>query len=251
MDFSHLLFIDIETVAQRASYEELSPAWQALWDKKAQEYLRDAADDTPSSVYPKAAFHAEFGKIVCISCGYITGEGGDRKLKIKSFYGHDEKALLQEFAEMICKWHKGGKLLCAHNGKSFDYPFICRRLVIHGIPLPECLQLAGLKPWNVKHLDTLDLWKFGGNNYVSLNLIAQALCIPSPKDDIDGSMVYDVYWKENNLKRIVTYCQKDVLTLVQTFLRFNGQPLVSDGNVEMEDVTVADPTVQDVNVTVI
>ncbi|HSU27940.1 MAG TPA: ribonuclease H-like domain-containing protein, partial [Chitinophagaceae bacterium] len=162
---------------------------------------------------------------------------------IKSFYGDDEKILLAEFCEMLNKWSgDGSKYLCAHNGKEFDFPYLCRRLIINDLPVPAMLRLSGKKPWEINHLDTLDLWKFGDfKHYTSLNLLAQTLGIPTPKDDIDGSMVWSVYWsaktpeeKEKSLERIVTYCRKDVVTVAQIYLRMNGEPGVKAANIEIK-----------------
>lgn len=207
--------------------------WRELWDIKAQSLLRNKTEETSESVYPKASIYAEFGKIVCISCGCLQGAGENRKLVLRSYSGDDEKKLLKEFAEMLAKW--GGsadKYLCAHNGKEFDYPYLCRRMVINGISIPEALSISGRKPWEVRHLDTMEMWKFGDfKSYTSLKLLARAFGIPSPKDDIDGSMVYDVYWLEKNLQRITEYCQKDVLTLTQVLLRFHCEPLIKPENV--------------------
>lgn len=144
--------------------------------------------------------------------------------------------MLYEFSEMLKKWSAdGSKFLCAHNGKEFDFPYLCRRMVINQIAIPSILNMSGKKPWEVNHLDTMDLWKFGDfKNYTSLNLLAHSLGIQTPKDDIDGSMVWEVYWKEKNLPRIVTYCQKDVVTVAQIFLRMNGEPLIREENIEIK-----------------
>lgn len=224
---SNILFLDIETVSQQASFEELSDEWKALWRKKAESLLRNKENETPESIYARAAIYAEFGKIICISCGAMQ-EGTDRKLVLKSFCCDDEKKLLQDFSDMVNKWSAGpGKYLCAHNGKEFDFPYLCRRMTILGIEVPPMLYLAGKKPWEVNHLDTMELWKFGDyKSYTSLHLLACTLGVPTPKDDIDGSMVGDVYWKEKDSARIVTYCQKDVVTVAQVYLRLQGKPMI-------------------------
>jgi 3'-5' exonuclease len=236
LSLNNILFLDIETVPQYRGYNELSPEWKSLWDHKASLIIRNKEEETPGSVYNKAGIYAEFGKIICIGCGVITGSGEDKKLVIKSFYGDDEKLLLYQFAEMLNKWAAdGSKSLCAHNGKEFDFPYLCRRLIINNIPIPALLQLSGKKPWEVNHLDTLELWKFGEyKSYTSLNLLAHTLGIPTPKDDIDGSMVWKVYWEDKNTERIVTYCQKDVITVTQVLLRMNGEPLIRKANIEMK-----------------
>jgi uncharacterized protein YprB with RNaseH-like and TPR domain len=167
----------------------------------------------------------------------IQGKDEDKKLLIKSFCGHDEKLVLHQFCEVLNKWcAEPNKYLCAHNGKEFDFPYLCRRLIVNHLPIPEILKPHGKKPWDVPHLDTLDLWKFGDyKNYTSLSLLAQTLGIPTPKDDIDGSKVHEVYWKEKDLDRIVTYCQKDVATVAQVFLRMTGESLIRPENIEIKN----------------
>ena len=235
MNFNNILFLDIETVSQYETYNHLPDDWKELWDLKAGLINRNKEEETSESSYPRASIFAEFGKIICISCGYLQGSRDDRKLIIKSFCGHDEKKLLTEFADMLQKWSgDSDKYLCAHNGKEFDYPYICRRMIINGIEIPEALKISGRKPWEVRHLDTMELWKFGDyKSFTSLLLLATVLGIPTPKDDIDGSMVWDVYWNEQNLPRIVTYCQKDVLTIAQILLRFKGEQLLTEDDYEI------------------
>ena len=238
MIFNNILFLDIETVSQYETYNHLPDDWKELWDTKAGIINRNKEEETSESSYPRASIYAEFGKIICISCGYLQGDGESRKLIIKSYCGHEEKRLLTDFASMLKQWSgQTEKFLCAHNGKEFDYPYICRRMIINGIEIPEILKIAGRKPWEVRHLDTMELWKFGDyKNYTSLKLLAKVLGIPSPKDDIDGSMVNSVYWTENNLDRIVEYCQKDVITLAQVLLRFHCESLIKTENIAFKHV---------------
>lgn len=226
--FEKLLFLDIETVPMVPTYEELPERFKKLWDKKAG-LLKREDDDTPESLYPRAGIYAEFGKVICISFGMML----DGSFRIKSFYGDDEKTVLQEFATLLeTKLSSKDLLLCAQNGKEFDFPYLSRRMLINGIALPEILDLAGKKPWEVAHLDTMELWKFGDfKNYTSLELLAAVFDIPTPKDDIDGSQVGKVYYEDNDLERIVIYCQKDVLTIAQVFLRYQGKPLLEDEQV--------------------
>jgi 3'-5' exonuclease len=237
MNYNNILFLDIETVSQYDSYTQLPGEWKELWDLKAAILNRNKEEETSASIYPRASIYAEFGKIICISCGILQGQGENRKMTLKSFSGHDEKRLLEDFKEMLNKWsHDNERFLCAHNGKEFDYPYICRRMIINGIEIPEMLRIAGKKPWDVRHLDTLELWKFGDyKSYTSLKLLAKVLGIPSPKDDIDGSMVNEVYWGQKDLDRIVEYCQKDVITLTQVMLRFNCQPLIKQENITIKN----------------
>lgn len=231
----NILFLDIETVSQYEDYSDLPNEWKNLWDIKSTSLLKYHEAETNESLYPRAGIYAEFGKIICISCGVIQGNS-PRKMVLKSFASQDEREVLIPFIEMLNKWTADEpKFLCAHNGKEFDYPYLCRRMIVLGLPIPSILQISGKKPWEVAHLDTLELWKFGDyKNYTSLNLLALALGIPTPKDDIDGSQVGQVYWKEKDLPRIVTYCQKDVVTAAQIFLRMNGEPPIEPGNIEIK-----------------
>lgn len=233
---SNILFLDIETVPQQSSFTQLPDDWKQLWSKKADLLLRNNETDTTETIYNRAGIYAEFGKIICISCGVLQGSGSNKKISLKSFYGDDEALLLHSFAGMLDKWAvDASRFLCAHNGKEFDFPYLCRRMIINNIPVPFVLQLSGKKPWEVSHLDTMELWKFGDyKSFTSLNLLAHVLGIPTPKDDIDGSMVSEVYWKEQNLPRIVTYCQKDVVTVAQIYLRLNGESLISNENIEIK-----------------
>lgn len=242
MNFNNILFLDIETVSQVETYHQLDAEWKELWDHKARSLTRGAEAESGEEVYHKAGIYAEFGKIVCISCGCLQGSGEDRKLVIKSYFGDDERKLLLDFAGMLQSWsNSADKFLCAHNGKEFDYPYLCRRMVINGIEIPEALKISGRKPWEVRHLDTLEMWKFGDyKSYTSLKLLAKVLGIPSPKDDIDGSMVHGVYWEQKDLDRIVEYCQKDVLTLAQVLLRFHCEPLVKTTHVDIKTLRKAD-----------
>lgn len=222
------MVIDIETVPQYPLFSALPPNLQVLWEKKTQ-FQR--AEQTPEEFYQRAGIMAEFGKIICISMGVFDVQKHNLSLRIKSFYGHNEKAILSDFIALMNKQRKNF-LLCAHNGKEFDFPYLCRRMIINELQIPEQLQLAGKKPWEIKHLDTMDLWKFGDyKNYTSLDLLATILNIPTPKDDIDGSMVAQVYYHEQNLERIVNYCQKDVATTAQILLRLNGKSLINDDNI--------------------
>lgn len=233
VSMSKILFLDIETVPMHDSYAEMDATIKKLWDKKAEGMIRNdrTLDEsvTPEMIYRRAGIFAEFGKIICISTG-VFREG---KFRIKSFYGDDEYTVLIEFANLLnhhfnTQYH----ILCAHNGKEFDYPFIARRMLINGIKLPAILDIAGKKPWEVNHLDTMELWKFGDyKNYTSLALLAAVFNIPTPKDDIDGSQVYKVYWEEKDLPRIVNYCQKDTLTVAQIFLKYRGDKLLKDEDI--------------------
>ena len=232
LNLSHVLFLDIETVSGYPDYESMPEDWQYLWEDKTKFQRKD--EYSPSEFYPmRAGILAEFDKIVCVSVGFIHHEGNQMEFRVKSFYGNDEKILLQEFAQLLARHYHGPQFrLCAHNGKEFDFPYIARRMLILGLEIPEILNLAGKKPWEVQHLDTMELWKFGDfKNYTSLKLLAASFGIPTPKDDIDGSMVGAVYYQENDLERIKVYCEKDTLTVAQLLLRFQGLPLITENNV--------------------
>lgn len=237
IDIENVLFLDIETVPAFPEYSELSERLQKLWNKKAERlspYNTYPAEPVlPEQLYARAGIYAEFGRIICISvAAYKKGE-----LRIKSFSGHDEKALLTEFADLLKKrYNRPEHLLCAHNGKEFDFPFIARRMLVNGIKVPQILDLAGKKPWDVNHLDTMELWKFGDfKNYTSLDLLAAIFDIPTPKDDIDGSMVGEVYWRDHDLERIVSYCCKDVLTVAQIIRKYRGESLIPENRVVITD----------------
>jgi hypothetical protein len=223
-----ILFLDIETVSSVAEFADLSESWQELWEGKTR-YQR-GEDESAASYYPKrAAVMAEFGKVVCISCGFLNKADEQRVFRVKSFYGNDEKKLLTNFAAMLKNHFDKGYVLCAHNGKEFDFPYLSRRMLALGIGLPDCLNTSGLKPWEVPHIDTMEMWKFGDwKNYTSLKLLAALFDIPTPKDDIDGSMVGQVYWEEGDLERIVTYCQKDTVTVASVFLKMEGLPTIEE-----------------------
>jgi len=235
----NILFLDIETVSQHSTFEEVPDEWKPLWRHKAEILLKDkqpVSQEDVEKIYERSAIYAEFGKIICISCGIVSGPPTDRKLTLKSFSGDDEKALLTGFADLLRKWAPDhSKYLCAHNGREFDFPYLCRRMIIHGMNIPAVLNMSGKKPWEVQHIDTMELWKFGEyRSFVGLNLLAHTLGIPTPKDDIDGSQVGNVYWLYGDLPRIVTYCQKDVITVAQVYLRMHGESLIRDENIELK-----------------
>lgn len=233
IDLSNILFLDIETVPMVSDYEYLDDRGRMLWDKKASK-IAQSQDDTPETLFARAGIFAEFGKIICISCGILTIEDSETVLRVKSFFDDDESALLNRFAAMINKsFNDDSKYLCAHNGKEFDFPYIARRMLVHGIKIPQIFNSAGKKPWEVRHLDTMELWKFGDyKHYTSLDLLTYIFNIPTPKDDIDGSEVGNVYWHEGDLPRIVTYCQKDVVAIVNLLLRFRGQLIINDEKIK-------------------
>ncbi|MFY7811704.1 MAG: 3'-5' exonuclease [Flavobacterium sp.] len=225
----NILFLDIETVPLYEDFSQLPEIEKEYFDSKTK-YQR--GETLTEDFYQKAGIWAEFGKIVCISVGYFHLNKDIRQLRIKSFVG-DEKQLLKDFCNLLNNHFSAPQyLLCGHNAKEFDFPYISRRLIINGLPLPNKLNLFGKKPWEISHIDTLELWKFGDyKHFTSLKLMAHVLGISSPKDDIDGSQVAMVYYKEKDIDRIVIYCQKDVVTTAQIFLRLGGNELLIEDEI--------------------
>lgn len=228
MRIEDILFLDIETVGAVANYQDMDIRMQKLWEKKSQTLSKNE-EDSPEKMYQKSAIYAEFGKIVCISVAYIQ----KGVLRVTSFANEDEKTLLLQFSEMLNKYYNGtNHYLCAHNGKEFDFPYICRRMLINRIKIPNILNVQGKKPWETTFLDTMEMWKFGDyKHYTSLDLLAAIFNIPSPKNDIDGSQVHKVFWEENNLEKIRIYCEKDVVTIVQIMLCYLGENLLEEKNI--------------------
>ncbi len=230
INLEHILFLDIETVPQYPTFGELDETTQALYEQKTKYQRKD--DYTAEEFYDRAGIWAEFGMIVCISVGYFKMQGDIRNFRVTSFHG-EEISLLKEFKTLLeTHFNKPQHVLCAHNGKEFDFPYIARRMIIHGIDLPFKLNLFGKKPWEVPHLDTLELWKFGDyKTFTSLKLMAHVLGIPSPKDDIDGSQVRDVFYEENDIDRIIIYCEKDTVTVAQIILKLRNEALFEEDEV--------------------
>jgi predicted PolB exonuclease-like 3'-5' exonuclease len=230
-----VFFLDIETVSQFPTFEKLPDNFKELWEKKSERIAKLEDEElTTEDTYEKAGIYAEFGKIICISVGIFNLM--ENKFRIKSFYGDSEVKILESFSLLLENYFKvKNNFLCAHNGKEFDFPYISRRMIINGLPIPEPLDNWGKKPWETEHLlDTMQLWKFGDyKSYTSLNLLCAALNIPTPKDDIDGSDVGRIYWEENNLKRIVKYCEKDVVAIARLFQKFKRLDLLKDDDIQI------------------
>ncbi|WP_282122790.1 3'-5' exonuclease [Algibacter mikhailovii] len=226
INLENILFLDIETVPETQYFSDLSETKQALWESKSKYQRKE--DYTAEEFYDRAGIWAEFGKIVCISVGYFNILNDLRTFRTTSFFG-DEIKILKDFKNLLeTHFNQTKHLLCAHNGKEFDFPYIARRMIIHNIELPNKLNLFGKKPWEVPHIDTLELWKFGDyKTYTSLKLMTNVLGIPSPKDDIDGSEVCRVFYEDNDIDRIVIYCEKDTITVAQIFLRLRGDTILS------------------------
>lgn len=232
-----VLFLDSETVSLTDDYSALSPIMKKHWAKKSlslQRYDEKLIEMTEEEIYyEKAAIYAEFAKVVVISCGFLVKtEGSQIKFRIKSFVGDDEKKVLQDFSELLFRSPK--MLLCAHNGFEFDFPFLGRRMLVNRLPIPAQLDTRGLKPWDIQNFDTMEFWKFADRkNFTSLELLTEILGLPSPKNDIDGSQVSTVYWKDNDLQRIAKYCENDVLALARVALRLIDKPNIGNDQVDI------------------
>lgn len=233
--FRNFLVIDIETASIVEKYEELDSRMQSLWDKKASFIHQDDEYSPAELFFDKGAIYAEFGQVICISAGVFTKEDdGSIGIRIKSFASKDEKEILSAFKSLIdSKFSTKELRMVAHNGKEFDFPYLCRRMLVNEIEIPEALDIRDKKPWEIKHIDTMELWKFGDRkNFTSLDLLAALFGIESSKDDIDGSQVNEVFYKEDNLERISEYCQRDVMVTAQVFLRLNGFQKINDQNIK-------------------
>jgi predicted PolB exonuclease-like 3'-5' exonuclease len=230
INLRNILFLDIETVPENADFNELSEEKKELFEQKTKYQRKE--DQTPEEFYERAGIWAEFGKIICISVGYFTFKNDIRTFRVTSFFG-EEKQLLNDFCNLLNNhFSKPEHLLCGHNAKEFDFPFIARRMIINGVKIPEKLNLFGKKPWEVSHLDTLELWKFGDyKHYTSLKLLTNILNIPSPKDDIDGSQVAEVFYVKKDIDRIIRYCEKDVVAVAQILLRLKREEILDESEI--------------------
>ncbi|MCH8904291.1 MAG: ribonuclease H-like domain-containing protein [Bacteroidetes bacterium] len=232
INLEKVLVLDIETVPTHPAYSKLDPKMQNLWDQKAKWLAKNG--ESTESLYERAGIYSEFGKIICISTGSFLSEYQGVIFETRSFSGHNELELLSEFEEFIITDAKTRPIFAGHNLQEFDIPYIARRMLINGLSLPPVLDLAGLKPWQIHHLDTMQLWKFGDfKHYTSLELLAEIFSIPTPKDDIKGSDVWRVYWEDHDLERIIAYCEKDVVTVAQLLLRFRGQSLLNSDQIRI------------------
>ncbi|HLT51442.1 MAG TPA: 3'-5' exonuclease [Arenibacter sp.] len=231
INLEHILFLDIETVPEQENFSQLDDAKKELWEHKSKYQRKD--EISAEEFYGRAGIWAEFGKIITISVGYFNFNNNDRTFRVTSFHG-EEANILKEFKRLLdTHFNLPRHLLCGHNGKEFDFPYIARRMIVHQIELPEKLNLFGKKPWEIAHLDTMDLWKFGDyKHYTSLKLMANILGIASPKEDLDGSMVKEVYYKEKDIDRIIRYCELDVITTAQVFLRLRNDNLLVEGEIK-------------------
>ncbi len=230
INLRNILFLDIETVPEESTFDLLSEEKKELFDLKTKYQRKE--EQTAEEFYERAGIWAEFGKIICISVGYFVFKNDIRTFRVTSFHG-DEKQILLDFSNLLNNhFNNPEHVLCGHNAKEFDFPFIARRMIIHGVVIPNKLNLFGKKPWEILHLDTMELWKFGDyKHYTSLKLLANILAIPSPKDDINGSQVASVYYEENDIDRIITYCEKDVVTVAQILLRMRRESILDNSEI--------------------
>lgn len=235
--FDKILFLDIETVPQAQNYAELDEKTKSLFEAKNR--FQIGPDKTIEQVFDeRGGILSEFGKIVCISVGMLRENSYEKTIRLKSFYHEDEQTLLGQFKKLLeDHYNTPYHLLCGHNSKEFDIPYICRRMLINGIQLPSILQISGKKPWEINHIDTMELWKFGDyKTFTSLSLLCHVMGIPTPKDDISGADVARVYYEESDLERIMVYCEKDVVALIQLYLKLQGEALVEDVNISSASV---------------
>lgn len=230
IQLENILFLDIETVPEFENFNSLDSDYQELFAQKTAYQRKE--EITAEAFYERAGIWAEFGKIICISVGYFTFKKGEKQFRVTTFHGEEDK-ILQDFANLINNhFSLPVHLMCGHNAKEFDFPYIIRRMFIHGIKVPNKLNIMGKKPWEVPHLDTMELWKFGDyKHFTSLKLLTKVLGIPSPKDDIDGSEVAKVYYIDKDIDRIITYCEKDVVAVAQVILRLRGEKLLQEDQI--------------------
>lgn len=234
-NFKNTLFIDIETVSGSENFSSISDKMKEFWVKKAKNLVNPANISLEEMYFERAALYAEFGKIIVVGMGFLfVNKQGELSLKVKTIANADEKGLLQEFIAFINKTYKSRELtLVAHNGKEFDFPYLCRRMLTNGLEIPKSLQLQGKKPWEIIHQDTMEMWKFGDRrSYSSLELLAELMGIEGAKMDLSGDRVNYVFYKENGLERIAAYCGDDVIIVAQLYLRFHFLSIVEPHNIE-------------------
>jgi len=234
-NFKNTLFIDIETVSGSDNFSSISDRMKDFWVKKAKNLANPANISFEEMYFERAALYAEFGKIIVVGMGFLfVNKQGELSLKVKTIANADEKVLLQEFIAFINKTYKSRELtLVAHNGKEFDFPYLCRRMLANGLEIPKSLQLQGKKPWEIIHQDTMEMWKFGDRrSYSSLELLAELMGIEGAKIDLSGDRVNHVFYKEKDLDRIAAYCGDDVIIVAQLYLRFHFLDIVEPQNIE-------------------
>jgi DNA polymerase elongation subunit (family B) len=233
-ELKNILFIDIETVACTDQYDTLEERMKVQWSRKANFFRQREQGQTDEDLFnERAGIYAEFGKIIVVAIGkFVDDERGERRLKTKYFASHDELTLLTDFKMAIEKMDQSQLRLCAHNGKEFDFPYLSRRMLVQGLALPTVLSISGKRAWEIPHIDTMELWKFGDyKHFTSLDLLAAIFKIPTSKGELDGSKVNGFYYSEKDLKKIAEYCVGDVVAVAQLFLRMRGLNLVAAENI--------------------
>jgi predicted PolB exonuclease-like 3'-5' exonuclease len=230
-----ILFLDIETVAATDNFQSLDERLKVQWSRKASFLKREEGITDEQLFHQRAGIYAEFGKIICIAVGKVVDtESGELGFKTKACFGHDEKSVLTEFKAILERLDASTAKLCAHNGREFDFPYLSRRMLVNDLSLPSLLNLSGRKSWEIPHLDTMELWKFGDyKHYTSLDLLAAIFNIPSSKNGMDGSQVNTVYYQEKDFEKIKRYCLGDVVVLAQLYLRIKGFPLIPEKNIQL------------------
>lgn len=227
-NFNHTLFLDLECVPATPTYFDLDEWMQALREKKGKRMVSSMGVEDEMSVEDayehRSGIFAEFGKIIVISTGIVSKQDDwTFQMRVKSFAGDDERALLVDFFDMLNTYFsKGHHALCGHNIKEFDIPYICRRALVHDLEFPDILDVQGKKPWETNYIDTLELWKFGDRkNFISLDLLCRVLGVQTPKTDLSGEQVARVYRDDKDLPRIVEYCERDVVAVGEVMLKFS------------------------------
>ena len=223
----NILFVDIETVTAQPAYDQLSPVMQHAWQRKAKALHRPDDMTIDDFYFARGGIYAEFGKIVVISVGFFHAlEDNTTELRIKCISGDNEKDLLKNFNDTVLKFDQKKLQLCAHNGKEFDFPYLCRRMLANAVALPASLDLSGMRSWQVPHIDTMQLWKFGDyKSYTPLELLAAVFGLESNDTDaIEGSDINRIYHRENNLGKINRFCQRNIGLLAQVYLRLKSLP---------------------------
>lgn len=223
-ELQDILFLDIETASTTATWEELPSRLQDEWIRKMGHQAL-AEEISPADYYfKKAGIYAEFGKVICVGVGFFHYAADENELvyRTKSFAEENEHDTLFAFRELL---ERRNWILCGHNSKEFDFPYLCRRMLINRIPLPQVLNIAGKKPWEIRHLDTMEMWKFGDHkHYTRLELLAAVFNIPTSKDGIDGSAVNEMYYQVGDLPSIRRYCIRDVEVTARLYLAYQGLP---------------------------
>jgi len=215
-----ILFIDIETVGGCKNYESCkitNPNVAKQYVKYIDWFVKRFPEDSQLSLdeifIRRASLVPEFAKIVCVSVAFVTDKD---EIKTQSFSGDDEKELLKDCQKLLDRCGKLDFYLCGHNLKNFDIPMLAKRMIINGLMPPSILPSYDTKPWEIKAIDTKEIWQYGAYTSIgSLDLLCTTMDIPTPKDgEVTGDKVHSAYWDENKLKEITEYCERDVKVLI-------------------------------------